>query len=110
MRASSRRGGGVQGVERDIRRQFRLPGRRVDQYEPEVGTNSLHGQVYGFVQSPLLTADKFFRLSAGRAQFRLYRWGANVSGPIELPKLYSGRNRTFFMYGYEGIWSFDPSP
>jgi len=30
--------------------------------------------------------------------------------PIRIPKLYGGRNKTFFMYGYEGIWSFDPSP
>jgi hypothetical protein len=58
----------------------------------------------------VLNADKYFRLAAGKPQFRLYRWGGSVSGPIDIPKLYSGRNRTFFMYGYEGIWSFDPSP
>src|SRR6266851_6398826 len=74
------------------------------------GTNNVHGQVYYFMQNPVFTADKFFRLAAGKPQFRLYRWGGSVSGPVEIPKLYHGRNRTFFMYGYEGIWSFDPSP
>ena len=74
------------------------------------GTNSLHGQIYYFMQNPALNADKYFRLAVGKPQFRLYRYGGSVSGPIEIPKLYSGRNRTFFMYGYEGIWSFDPSP
>ena len=74
------------------------------------GTNNVHGQVYYFMQNPVLTADKFFRLAAGKPQFRLYRWGGSASGPVEIPKLYNGRNRTFFMYGYEGIWSFDPSP
>src|SRR3989441_4154039 len=74
------------------------------------GTNNLHGQVYYFMQNPVFTADKFFRLAAGKPQFRLYRWGGSVSGPIDIPKLYNGHNRTFFMYGYEGIWSFDPSP
>jgi hypothetical protein len=74
------------------------------------GTNSLHGQVYYFMQNPALNADKYFRLAVGKPQFRLYRYGGSVSGPIEIPKVYSGRNRTFFMYGYEGIWSFDPSP
>jgi hypothetical protein len=74
------------------------------------GTNSLHGQVYYFMQNPVFTADKFFRLAAGKPQFRLYRWGGSASGPLVIPKLYDGRNRTFFMYGYEGIWSFDPSP
>ena len=74
------------------------------------GTNSLHGQVYYFMQNPVFTADKYFRLAAGKPQFRLYRWGGSVSGPVVIPKLYNGKNRTFFMYGYEGIWSFDPSP
>jgi hypothetical protein len=74
------------------------------------GTNTPHGQIYYFMQNPVFTADKYFRLAAGKPQFRLYRWGGNVSGPVVLPKLYNGKNRTFFMYGYEGIWSFDPSP
>jgi hypothetical protein len=70
----------------------------------------VHGQVYYFMQNPVLVADKFFRLAAGKPQFRLYRWGGSVSGPVVIPKLYNGHNKTFFMYGYEGIWSFDPSP
>jgi hypothetical protein len=72
--------------------------------------NAFHGQVYYFMQNPVLNADKYFRLAVGKPQFRLYRWGGSASGPIDIPKLYNGRNRTFFMYGYEGIWSFDPSP
>lgn len=74
------------------------------------GTNSVHGQVYGFIQNPAFSADKYFRLAVGKPQFRLYRYGGSISGPVVLPKLYNGRNKTFFMYGYEGIWSFDPSP
>jgi len=74
------------------------------------GTNALHGQIYEFTQNPVLNANRFFRLLSGKPQFRLYRWGGSASGPVVLPKLYNGRNRTFFMYGYEGIWSFDPSP
>jgi hypothetical protein len=74
------------------------------------GTNAPHGQIYYFMQNPVFTADKFFRLAAGKPQFRLYRWGGNMSGPLVIPKVYNGKNRTFFMYGYEGIWSFDPSP
>ena len=74
------------------------------------GTNTPHGQVYYFMQNPVLNANKYFRLAVGKPQFRLYRWGGNVSGPVYIPKIYDGRNKTFFMYGYEGIWSFDPSP
>ncbi len=74
------------------------------------GTNSPHGQIYYFMQNPVLNANKYFRLAVGKPQFRLYRYGGSVSGPVYIPKVYDGRNRTFFMYGYEGIWSFDPSP
>ena len=55
------------------------------------GTNTPHGQIYYFMQNPVFTADKYFRLAAGKPQFRLYRWGGNVSGPVVIPKLYNGR-------------------
>ncbi|MCX6628280.1 MAG: TonB-dependent receptor [Candidatus Solibacter sp.] len=74
------------------------------------GANDVHGQVYYFMQNPVLNANKYFRLAVGKPQFRLYRWGGSVSGPLVIPKVYDGHNKTFFMYGYEGIWSFDPSP
>lgn len=76
------------------------------------GTNGLHGQAYYFMQNPVLNAAPFLSNKAGlpRAPFRLHRWGGSASGPLYLPKLYDGRNKTFWMYGYEGIWSFDPSP
>ena len=76
------------------------------------GTNNLHGQMYYFHQNPLLNANRFFfnRIGADKVNFRLHRWGSSLSGPVLLPKLHDGRNKTFWMYGYEGIWSFDPSP
>ena len=76
------------------------------------GANNLHGQVYYFMQNPALNANSFLSNRAGTAKrnFRLHRWGGSASGPVYLPKLYNGRNKTFWMYGYEGIWSFDPTP
>ena len=35
--------------------------------------------------------------------FNYTRWGGTVGGPVLIPKLYNGRNKTFFMYGIEGI-------
>ncbi|HEY3840586.1 MAG TPA: carboxypeptidase-like regulatory domain-containing protein [Bryobacteraceae bacterium] len=74
------------------------------------GTNALHGQAYDFLQNPLLNANSFFSNKAGqpRGVFRLNRWGINANGPVEIPKLYNGKNKTFWMYGYEGIHSTDP--
>ncbi len=32
-----------------------------------------------------------------------YRWGGSFSGPVRIPKVYNGKNKTFFLFGYEGI-------
>jgi hypothetical protein len=74
------------------------------------GTNNLHGQTYYFNQNPAVAANQFFLNSTGspKITYKAHRWGGIVSGPIHIPRFYNGRNKTFFMYGYEGWWSFDP--
>jgi len=74
------------------------------------GTNHLHGQTYYFNQNPAVAATPFFlnRVGAPKLTYKAHRWGGSASGPVYLPKLYDGRNKTFWMYGYEGWWSFDP--
>src|SRR6266436_2788012 len=74
------------------------------------GTNQLHGQTYYFNQNPAVAATPFFlnRVGTRKLTYKAHRWGGNASGPVYLPKLYDGRNKTFWMYGYEGWWSFDP--
>jgi Carboxypeptidase regulatory-like domain len=76
------------------------------------GTNDLHGQLYYFHQNPSFNANRFFlnRIGAEKLRFRLHRWGTSFGGPVYLPRMYDGRGKTFWMYGYEGIWSFDPTP
>src|SRR5205085_1841071 len=36
--------------------------------------------------------------------WRHERWGATFGGPVVLPKLYNGRNKTFWVFGYEGLY------
>ncbi|MGH9720960.1 MAG: TonB-dependent receptor domain-containing protein [Bryobacteraceae bacterium] len=74
------------------------------------GTNAVHGTLYHFIQNPALNANRFFTNRAGLPKpiVRLNRWGANGSGPVYLPKLYNGQNKTFWTYAYEGIYSADP--
>lgn len=69
------------------------------------GTNQLHGTGYYTNMTPGLFANDFFANRTGTplADFYYHRWGASVGGPVVLPKLYDGRNKTFFMWGYEGI-------
>ena len=68
------------------------------------GTNNLHGSVFHFAQDDSLDARGYFDNPAlpknprDRKQF-----GAQVDGPIVIPGLYDGRNKTFFMGAYEGV-------
>ncbi len=69
------------------------------------GTNRLHGQFYEFFQNEKTNANSFFNNLSNqkRALVRQNRFGASASGPVYLPKVYDGRNKSFWMYGYEGI-------
>jgi len=76
------------------------------------GTNDLHGTLYEFVRNDKLSANDFFLNRGGqpRAQLRYNRYGGTAGGPVLLPKLYDGHNRTFFFFGYEGIKDRFPEP
>jgi hypothetical protein len=64
------------------------------------GTNSLHGSVYYFHRNDKLNARNFF--SPIRDPFKGNDFGFSVGGPVYIPKVYDGRNRTFFyvLLGY----------
>jgi hypothetical protein len=69
------------------------------------GTNDFHGSAgYSFYRSNMLANDFFNNKSGlGVPDFRFNRWGGSISGPVVLPKIYDGHNKTFFLWGYEGI-------
>lgn len=63
------------------------------------GTNDLHGSAYEFLRNTRLNARPFF--NPLRGQNNQNQFGANVGGPVLLPKLFNGRDRTFFFVGWE---------
>jgi len=65
------------------------------------GTNQFHGSVYDFLRNDALDARGFF--AARRSIYRQNDYGFTVSGPVVLPKVYNGRNRTFLFASYEGF-------
>jgi hypothetical protein len=69
------------------------------------GSNALHGTGYWTKMAPELFANDLFANANGipRTDFNYDRWGGSAGGPVWLPRIYDGRNRTFFMWGYEGI-------
>jgi Carboxypeptidase regulatory-like domain/TonB dependent receptor len=69
------------------------------------GTNDLHMVAFDLVRNREFDANNFFANSAGqgRPPFSQNNFGATASGPVYIPKLYNGRNRTFFLFNYEGF-------
>ncbi|MBV9610997.1 MAG: TonB-dependent receptor, partial [Acidobacteriaceae bacterium] len=69
------------------------------------GTNSLHGTAYDFYRNDLLSANDFFSNRAGqpRQVVRYNRFGGSIGGPVFIPKIYDGRNHTFFFFAYENL-------
>lgn len=76
------------------------------------GTNDLHATGYYSGVPQDWTANTFFNNKNGkpRSPSQIKRWGGSVNGPIFLPKLYNGRNKTFFMYAYESTRYASPQP
>jgi len=82
------------------------------------GTNQIHGTLYEFHNDDHLQSMDLFQrqflynpatgpvTDAKRKQAVpqnvFNRYGATMGGPMVLPKLYNGRNRTFWVYGFEG--------
>ena len=64
----------------------------------KTGTNDPHGTAYYYTQNDALRANSFNFNAIGRARnpFKLSNYGGSFGGPLSIPKLYSGRNKTFF--------------
>lgn len=69
------------------------------------GTNTPHGTVYWFHRNSEFDANDFFQNRNGIAlgALRRHQAGFTLGGPVYIPKLYNGRNRTFFFTDYEGF-------
>lgn len=85
--------------------EFGRTGGGVVSYTMKSGTNELHGNLHEFLQNYVLDANGFNANRAGqpRPSFRKNQYGFTVGGPVLIPKLYNGRNRTFFFFGFEGL-------
>jgi len=69
------------------------------------GTNDFHGTAYYWTEPGGMTANDFFGNAKGLARPYTYsnRPGFSIGGPVWIPKLYNGKNKTFFFVSYESI-------
>ena len=63
------------------------------------GTNQYHGSAYAYGVNEALNAAQPF--SGLKNKTRRYDFGGSFGGPVEIPKLYNGKNKTFFFFAYE---------
>ncbi|HYM13257.1 MAG TPA: TonB-dependent receptor, partial [Bryobacterales bacterium] len=73
------------------------------------GTNQFHGDAFEFLRNDKLDATDYFQnyfnppgaAAKPKNQLRQNEYGGVFSGPVVIPKLYNGKDRTFFMFDYE---------
>ncbi len=65
------------------------------------GTNHFHGTAYEYLRNSRLDARNFFDPAV--PPFKRNQFGATVGGPVTVPHVYDGHDRTFFFGGYEGL-------
>ncbi len=69
------------------------------------GGNQFHGSAYEFLRNNDFDSNNFFD-NAARIPISVYKqndFGATVGGPVWIPKVYNGKDKTFFFFSYEGF-------
>lgn len=68
------------------------------------GTNQWHGGLFEFSRNSILNANDFFANRAGqnKPDSNERQYGGTLGGPIEIPKIYDGHDRSFFFFGFQG--------
>jgi hypothetical protein len=77
------------------------------------GTNEYHGSAFEFLRNDRLDAKPYFfkdpenpnQTAPDKQPYRQNQYGFTLAGPVQIPKLFNGRNRLFFMANYEGFKS-----
>jgi len=67
------------------------------------GTNQLHGEALEYNRSKGTSAKSYFSGSQPRPPYERNEYGGNLNGPIVIPKLYNGRDKSFFFFAFEGF-------
>jgi hypothetical protein len=69
------------------------------------GTNDLHGSLYGVTSQSVYNANSFFfnRDGIARPDTPYYSYAGSIGGPVVIPRLYHGKDKTFFFFAEEGF-------
>lgn len=65
------------------------------------GTNTFHGSAWEFIRNSAFDSRDYFLPAVN--PLRQNQFGVTFGGPVLIPHLYHGRDRTFFFFAYEGF-------
>jgi hypothetical protein len=74
------------------------------------GTNRVHGDVWEYFRNTDLDANIFFSNGQPVPAYHQNQFGATLGGPVFIPKVYNGKDRTFFFVDYQGDRLVTPAP
>jgi hypothetical protein len=83
--------------------QYNGGGTAVSNFNIQSGTNNFHGSAYEYFQNEDLNANSYDANQYGdpRPKQRLNNFGGSFGGPVWIPKVYNGHNKTFFFFTYD---------
>lgn len=77
------------------------------------GTNRVHGDVWEYIRNTVFNASDYFAKqnpNYSRPAYHQNQFGGTVGGPVVIPKIYNGKDKTFFFFDYQGTRIVQPSP
>jgi hypothetical protein len=74
------------------------------------GTNDWHGSAFDYFRNEALDANNWFNDAEGlpKEKERQNDFGGTLGGPIRIPHVYNGKDKTFFFFSYEGLRLWTP--
>lgn len=91
----------------------RQPGAQVT-FRSRSGSNEYHGEAYDYLRNSAFDANNWFNTYSTtptpKPAERQNDFGGTLGGPITVPRLFSGRDRAFFFFAYEGLRLTEPQP
>ena len=72
-----------------------------------LGTNDVHGSLFDYFRNEVLDASSWFNNNqvppTPKSQERQNDFGATLGGPLRIPRIYNGTDKTFYFVSYEGL-------
>jgi hypothetical protein len=81
--------------------EYGQAGAGVFNYTMRSGTNQFHGSLYDYNSNEAYNAGQAYTHT--RPKLRRNDYGGTIGGPVWIPKIYNGRDKTFFFFGYEAF-------